>query len=215
MGPTRSLAPTGVEARRARALHRRAVLAAPMAALWSRAASAASAAGAVEALRGSAYAQAMDTRRTLALASEIFIADQVSTSTQSALGLRLGTATLVRLGPEARLRIDRYLVNAGGVLELGGGAMLFEHDAAAHGPELAIRTPFGLLAVRGTRFFAGPSNGVFGVFVIEGAVEVVGAGSSVRVTPGLGTDILRPGAEPTDPHGWSAARVERALASVS
>ena len=32
-------------------------------------------------------------------------------------------------------------------------------------PEVTIRSPYALLAVRGTTVFAGPSNGVFGVFV--------------------------------------------------
>ena len=39
---------------------------------------------------------------------------------------------------------------------------------AASGPR------FGLIAVRGTRFFAGPSNNVFGVFVESGSVVVSG-----------------------------------------
>jgi hypothetical protein len=106
-------------------------------------------------------------------------------------------------------------VNAGGILVLDRGALLYDHDTTTGGADLAVRTPFGLLAVRGTRFFAGPSNGVFGVFVERGAVTVVGAYTSVLVTDGEGTDVARPGAEPTPPHRWGTARIAAAMALVS
>jgi hypothetical protein len=35
------------------------------------------------------------------------------------------------------------------------------------------------VAVRGTRFFAGPSNGVFGVFVVRREVMVVGMNTAM------------------------------------
>lgn len=171
-------------------------------------------AGAVEALRGAAFAQAGDRRRALAVAASVFVGDLVGTDAQSTLGLRLGAATRVRLGPEASLRIDRFLVDAGGLLELARGAMVLDHDPAAGRAEMTVRSPFGLIAVRGTKFFAGPSNGVFGVFVISGAVRVVGEHTFVELAAGFGTDIARPGAEPTEPRRWGTARIERALASV-
>ena len=37
----------------------------------------------------------------------------------------------------------------------------------------------------------------------------------VLVTDGLGTDLARPGGEPTTPHPWGAARIADAMASVS
>ena len=81
--------------------------------------------------------------------------------------------------------------------------------------QVTVRSPFGLMAVRGTRFFAGPSNGVFGVFVERGSVLVVGVQTAVLVTSGFGTNIARPGAEPTDSAAWGAARIANAFASVS
>jgi hypothetical protein len=172
-------------------------------------------AGAVESSRGECYAQTAVTRRPLAPAAEVFIGDAVSTGAQSALSLHLGTATNVKIGPEARLRIDRFLVNAGGMLVLENGGMLYDHDPRGGPDETTVRSPFGLVAVRGTRFFAGPSNGVFGVFVERGAVTVVGVRSAVLVTGGLGTNIAQPGAEPTQPTAWGAARIANALASVN
>jgi hypothetical protein len=78
-------------------LPRRAALGLAAACLAAAQAGAAEPAGKVESLRGEAYAQAA-ARRALAVASEVFVGDLVATGAQSALALRLGTATLVRLG---------------------------------------------------------------------------------------------------------------------
>jgi hypothetical protein len=171
-------------------------------------------AGEVQSARGECYAVTAATRRSLTPAAAVFIGDAVGTGVQSALALRLGEATNLRLGPEARLRIDRFIVNAGGTLVLERGAMLYEHDPKAPGNETNILSPFGLIAVRGTRLWGGPSNGVFGVFVQEGAVTVTGRQKTVLVVSGLGTDIAYPGAEPSMPHPWGAARIKSALDSV-
>jgi len=172
------------------------------------------AAGTVEAVRGDAFAQLASQRRALTPAAALFVGEQVSTSAQSALAMRLGAATQVRLGAETNLTIDRYLVDVGGILVLGQGAMVFDRDEAAAKAPLAVRSPFGLIAVRGTRFFAGPSNGVFGVFVARGLVLVVGPSTAVEVGPGNGTDIAAPGAEPSPVHPWGKSRIDAAFASV-
>jgi hypothetical protein len=172
-------------------------------------------AGAVESTRGECYAQAAAARRALAPDAKVFIGDTVATGEQSALSLHLGAATQVKLGAEARLRIDRFVVNAGGVLVLESGGMVYDHDPNGGQSDVAVRVPFGLVAVRGTRFFAGPSNGVFGVFVERGEVMVVGVNTAVTVTSGFGSDLPQAGAEPTAPHQWSTARIASAFASVS
>jgi hypothetical protein len=92
------------------------------------------------------------------------------------------------------------------VLDLAQGALILEHQADSDQGEMALRSPFGLIAVRGTRFFAGPSNDVFGVFVWEGEVMVAGPTTFVRVLPGEGTDVTQPGGEPTPTHRWNAER---------
>ena len=79
---------------------------------------------------------------------------------------------------------------------------------------MKIRSSYGLIAVRGTKFFAGPSNGVFGVFVVHGSVDVTAAGKTVKVDRGFGTNIAKPGDPPTDPAAWKPPRIRAALASV-
>jgi ferric-dicitrate binding protein FerR (iron transport regulator) len=171
-------------------------------------------AGAVEDVLGSAFAQSGAERRTLSTQTPIFIGDQVATETSSRLTARLGQSTTLRLGELARVRIDRFLANAGGVISLRAGAVFFDGPSEGARPQLQIRSPYGSIAVRGTRFFAGPSNGVFGVFVESGSVLVTGAGRSVTVRAGEGTDIARPGARPTPPKVWGPPRVRAALDSI-
>jgi hypothetical protein len=172
-------------------------------------------AGAVDTSRGECYARTALERRTLEPAASVFIGDAIGTGVQSALSMHLGAATQVKLGAEAQLRIDRFVVNAGGVLVLERGGMLYDHDTRAGRSDVTVRGPYGLVAVRGTKFFAGPSNGVFGVFVENGTVTVVGVSRAVTLTAGEGTNITRPGDEPTAPTRWGAARIASAMASVN
>jgi hypothetical protein len=166
-------------------------------------------------MHGDCFARLGVTQRALVPDADIFVGDSVGTGTASALALLLGEATIVRLGSEAQLRIDRFLMKAGGVLTLDKGAVLYDHDAKDGPDNMAVRSPFGLIAVRGTRFFAGPSNGVFGVFVERGEVLVVGVSTAVTVTAGMGTNIATPGAEPTPPTAWGQPRIAAAMGQFS
>jgi ferric-dicitrate binding protein FerR (iron transport regulator) len=195
-------------------IDRRALLAAAACLVPLPAFGASAGAGLVETVAGEGFAEGTAARRSLAANSPVFIGDLVGTGVQSRLALRLGSATQIKLGAEARLRLDKYIANAGGVLELQRGTMLFDGDPKARGRNVSVRSPFALIAVRGTRFFAGPSPGVFGVFVARGRVSVSAAGKRVELTQGMGTNIPYPGAPPTDPAAWGAARIQESLASV-
>ncbi len=178
-------------------------------------ASATEPAGEVETSRGECYALTATERRSLAPAAAVYVGDAVGTGVQSALGLHLGDTTEVRLGAEAHLRIDRFLMKAGGLLLLERGAMLYDHNANGGPSDVTVRSPFGLIAVRGTRFFAGPSNDVFGVFVERGAVTVVGVRTAVLVVSGQEPTLRALAREPTSPTAWGAKRIASAMASVS
>jgi hypothetical protein len=200
-------------------LHRRSFVglgAAALALLVSRPASAqrAEQAGLVEEINGQGFAEAGAARRALAREAPVFIADRVRTGDASRLTMQLGRRTRVRLGEQARITIDRYLVDAGGEITLESGAMLFDRPSGSAPAPVQVRSPFGLIAVRGTRFFAGPSAGVFGVFVQRGRVVVAGGGQQVELRRGEGTDIRYPGAAPTPPRAWGEPRIRAALASV-
>jgi len=184
------------------------------AALWAGGAGAAPASGLVEAVRGEAFAELKGARRALALRANVFVEEVVSTGEAARLALRFGGDTRLRLGAAARLRIDRYIASAGGEFNLMEGALLYDRPRKAKSPESILRSLFGLIAIRGTRVFAGPSNGVFGVFVVRGTVDVTAAGKTVTLRRGLGTNIAKVGDPPTDPAAWRRQRVTDAFASV-
>jgi ferric-dicitrate binding protein FerR (iron transport regulator) len=169
--------------------------------------------GSVEEVKGEVFAELDAVRRTLDRAASIFLGDEVATGVASRLGMRLGRDTRIRLGEQARLKIDRFLVDAGGEMTLRSGPLLFDRPPRRAGVQ--IRSPFALIAVRGTRFFAGPSNDRFGVFVARGSVAVTAAGQQVILREGEGTDIVSPGTPPTPVKRWGPERIRAALASVS
>jgi len=169
--------------------------------------------GSVEEASGEAFADARKKRRPLERASPIFVNDQVGTGPNSRVELRLGETTKIRLGERARLNIDRFLLNMGGEITLDAGAMLFNKRDGRPMP-MEIRSAYGVIAVRGTRFFAGPSNKVFGVFVEEGTDTVTAGGRRVILRAGEGTDISSPGMRPTAPNRWGEPRIRAAYANV-
>src|SRR5580704_7787619 len=118
-------------------------------------------AGLVEEVSGSATATGVGGARPLAPHDGVFIGDDVATATLSRARLALGHDTIVRLGENANLRIDKYLLDAGGTLTVGAGAILID-KTPSKGP-VRLKGAFGLILVRGTRVFAGPSKGVIGV----------------------------------------------------
>jgi hypothetical protein len=173
-----------------------------------------SAAGKIDSLHGGAFAEGANLRRALELSAPVFVGDLIETETNSGLTMHLGKATLVKLGALAKFRIDKFVVDAGGVLDLDQGALVIDRDDNAKNERLRVRSPFCLIAVRGTMFFCGPSKDVFGVFVGRGIVTVTGGGRTVTLRRGEGTDIVRAGSAPSDPKVWGPARVTAALASV-
>ena len=94
-------------------------------------------------------------------------------------------------------------------MTLRSGPLLFDRPPRSARAGVQICSPFALIAVRGTQFFAGPSNGRFGVFVARGSVAVTSAGQQVILRKGS------PGTPPTPVKRWAPQRIRAALASVS
>jgi hypothetical protein len=173
------------------------------------------AAGEVIKVRGEAVAEAACHRRPLAPREQVFVDDLVLTGEDARLAMRLGIGATLNLGGSAKLRIDRYMAKTSGEFVLAQGAMLFDRPKQKSKIETIFRSIYGLMAVRGTRFFAGPSNGVFGVFVARGRVTVSGGGKTVVLTAGLGTNIAQPNDPPSPAASWRPARIAAALRSVA
>ena len=172
-------------------------------------------AGRVEEIKGEAFVGASSQHRPLEKASALFVGDRVATGAASRLTMLLGEDTTIKLGEKAQLVIDRFLATTGGEISLQSGPMLFDRPSGRRPVAVKIRSSYGLIAVRGTKFFAGPSNGVFGVFVDHGTVTVSGGGSEVVLQAGQGTNLAKPRSKPSAPANWGAERIVAALASVS
>src|SRR3954454_15515595 len=184
-------------------------------AAFNQPANAADPAGRVEEIKGEAFADASNQHRPLEKSSSVFVGDRVETGTSSRLTMLLGVDTTIRLGERAHLVIDQFLSTTGGEISVQSGPMLFDRPSGSRPVPVKIKSPYGLIAVRGTKFFAGPSNNVFGVFVDHGTVVVSGGGSEVVLQAGEGTNLSSPGAKPTAAVKWGDARIQAAIASVS
>lgn len=172
-------------------------------------------AGRVQEIKGEAFADASNQQRTLEKASSLFVGDRVGTGASSRLTMLIGEDTTIKLGEKAKLVIDQFLSTTGGEITLQSGPMLFDRPSGSRPVPVKIRSSYGLIAVRGTKFFAGPSNGVFGVFVDHGSVTVSGGGSEVVLQAGQGTNLDSPGAKPSPAVAWGSERIRGALDSVS
>jgi ferric-dicitrate binding protein FerR (iron transport regulator) len=172
-------------------------------------------AGAVLTASGEAIAQTGRDKRRLATGVPVYLDDTLTTGAAARLAVKLGQATRLSLGERTRLRIDQFLVDRGGVLVLGRGALLLDRPSDTPSAPLEITAPFGLIAARGTTVFAGPSNGVFGVFVEHGLVTVSNRGGRVELGAGQGTNLTSSRIAPTPPVAWGQPRIAAAYASVS
>src|SRR5262249_33890998 len=151
--------------------------------------------------------------RELKRQSDIFIGDLVATGNNGRLVLKLGPATTIKLGGLSKLRIDRYLAETDGEFEMMAGHMPFEHRGKPASEGFLFRSGYGLMAVRGTRFYAGPNRGQFAVLVGEGLVEVTAGGLAVLVGPQQGIDIKAPGQRSSAPALWKIPRIREMQAN--
>ena len=120
----------------------------------------------------------------------------------------------MRLGPETKVTLDTFIVNRGGEIALASGAVLLDTGAGKFPKGLSIQSPFALIAVRGTRVFAGDIEGTFGVFAARGVVDVTAGGKTVRLKAGEGTDIAHSGDAPGPVKKWGAPKIAKAMALV-
>ncbi|MGE0004846.1 MAG: FecR domain-containing protein [Parvibaculaceae bacterium] len=169
--------------------------------------------GSVSEITGEVSAELDGRSRKLKRKSALFLNETVRTAARSRLRALLARKTSLRLGAETTVRIDRFIVDQGGELVLDSGALLIDTRGKLL-KSLEVESPFALIAVRGTRFFAGPIDGIFGVFVARGAVDVTGGGRTVRLAAGQGTDIPRAGGPPGPVRTWGAPKIAKAMALV-
>jgi ferric-dicitrate binding protein FerR (iron transport regulator) len=165
-------------------------------------------------VRGKVDRKQADLQEGLTAGGSILDNDYVLTGADSFADLQLGGDTRILLGSDTELLVDSFIAGQGGTLELGLGQMVFDRPEGLPKIDLALRTTFGMIGVRGTKFFCGPNRGVFAVFVEHGLVSVDGGGVTKMVAAGEGVEIAKPGDAPNEPVVWGKARIAEAYASV-
>ena len=160
--------------------------------------------------------------RSLDKASPILRRDQLATSTESRLEVTFTDGSLLTMGADASLKVDDYVFqspdqkNSLQLLAVGAFKLV---SGAINKPEadaIKVVTPVGALAVRGTDIWAGPIDGGYGVFLLDGQVSVTTNAGSVTLTePGTGTNLTDINSPPGEVSRWPQSKVDRALAAVS
>ena len=147
--------------------------------------------------------------------------DLVATGAKSFASMTLGSDTKIIMGENTEVLLDSFLAEQGGVLELVSGDMVFDRPEGMPKIDLTIRTTFGQIGVRGTKFFTGRSRGNFAVFVEHGQVEVRSGQTLRRVAAGEGVDIATDaktrslfGGDMSDTKKWGKGRIEEAYKAV-
>ena len=199
-----------------------AVFLALFAALMPQAVRAAEQIGQVSRIQAAAQAETDGALRALAPDAPIHLNDIVTTGDGARLEITLIDGSRITVGARARVIIDGFLyqpAQTGARLEASvEGAFRFISGGIGRtvGNRVALRTPFAIIGVRGTDFWAGPVDDVSGVVLFEGAVTVSAADAQVTLDqPGQGTNITAQGQPPGAVTVWPQDKVDRALAQVA
>lgn len=191
--------------------------------LIAQTASAADRIGQVSRIQASAEVLSAGQTRPLALLAPIHMNDVVSTGPGARLEITLIDGTRLTLGQLARVTMDDFVYQMQetprGRLDVSvKGAFRFVTGGISKiaGSQVTARTPFAIIGVRGTDFWAGPVDGISGVVLFEGVVSVTSANVEVVLdTPGQGTNISVPGGPPGNVTIWSRDKTDRALNQVA
>jgi ferric-dicitrate binding protein FerR (iron transport regulator) len=147
--------------------------------------------------------------------------DLLATGKRSFASIMLGSETKILMGENTEVLLDSFLAEQGGTIELVSGDMVFDRPEGTPKIDLTIRTTFGQIGVRGTKFFTGRSRGNFAVFVEHGLVEVRSGQTLRKVAAGEGVDIATDaktrslfGGDMSETKAWGKGRIEEAYKSV-
>jgi high-affinity Fe2+/Pb2+ permease len=165
---------------------------------------------------------------TAVVGTPVNMNDEIRTGPGARLQITFRDETLLTLGENARVVVDRYTYNPGtstGVLSLNAaqGALRFATGKLSKmsNKDVTVTTPSAALAVRGTVFWAGFVDLQYGVLLLSktGKVDVSNAGETATLSQaGYGVDIppsLKDDFGPGDPTKWSDKKVAAALGQTS
>lgn len=174
-------------------------------------------------VQGQALAKAEDANRTLSRGSIVARDDTLVTLQDSRLTVRLVDGAELTLGANASLQVNDLVFNqtdpSQSRLALaadGAFRMITGTINSASGASVQVTSPLATLAIRGTDFWTGPIDGIYGVLLLSGEVNVRTAGGEVTLDePGTGTNISDAASPPGPASAWAPDKVARALAAVA
>ena len=145
---------------------------------------------------------------TAAVGTPVYMNQRLRTGPNGRLQVTFRDHTVLTLGENANVAIDRYAYNPSkstGELALNAsrGALRFVGGKIEQvsNKKIIVSSPHGAMAVRGTDFWAGPIDGQYGVLLLKGKVGVSNRYGAVTLSrPGYGTDI------PLHRKGWRKAQ---------
>jgi hypothetical protein len=145
--------------------------------------------------------------------------DELTTGADGHLQVTFRDETVLTLGEDARVVIDRYVFDPGqGVgdvlLSTTQGAFRFATGRikALSGKNITVSTPVAEIGIRGTEFWGGPIDGQYSVLLLAGEVNVKNQAGTVTLNkPGLATVIRSRLQAPLRPSLWSIDRIQGAL----
>lgn len=158
-------------------------------------------------------------RRPLFEGSDIYVGERVVTAGTSRLRMRLIDGAVITLGDHSTFSLVGYQAPSKGfVLDLFEGVFrAVSGSINEQQPKpLTVRTPLGLMGVRGTTFWGRHQRDHLEVALLEGGDLFVSA-QGIRVVldePTEGTDVY-PGQPPTAPKPWGQSRLDAAAAMVA
>jgi hypothetical protein len=159
--------------------------------------------------------------KSLTGGAPVRLMETVTTGEAGRLELRFADDTRLTVGEKATILLDEFVFDPNGTSRFHAAITgPFRYISAKLGAgatrQASITTPLALIGVRGTDFWGGPSNGVTGIVVFEGSVEIITASGSVILSaPGEGTSLTAPGVPPSLVSRWSQDRIAAAIASVT
>ena len=131
------------------------------------------------------------------IGTQVHMKDELRTGADARLQVTFRDNTVLTLGENARLIIDRYVYEpergiGEAALRAAAGAFLFATGRmkSLKDKNILVSTPLAEIGVRGTEFWGGPIDGQYGVFLIEGEITVTSQGGSITLS----------GAGPRDRH---------------
>ncbi len=175
--------------------------------------------GSISEVEGEAQIVSSAGTTTAVADAPVHLNDELRTGAEGRLQVTFRDDTVLTLGENASVTIDRYVFNpdegiGGALLQSTQGAFRFATGRLKELKDktITVTTPVANIGVRGTEFWAGPDEGDYSVLLLDGAITVDNqAGSVALSTPGQATAIRSRFDAPRAPMVWSRDRIDRAL----